>query len=205
MIKKPKPRIEDEPNNEKKCHKCDKFFPKTSEFFRFEFRKDRNGKGGFCSPCRVCANKRRVNNWPEHYKKNREKIIKANIHWKANNREKARQWFRDDYRTPKGRYRHAISIAKTRGIEFKLTLDQYKDFWKQDCFYCRLQVQNIGLDRLDSNIGYLNIGYLIDNIVSCCGRCNQAKNTMSVDEFISHCELIVDHFNQKRLKLVETK
>ena len=35
-----------------------------------------------------------------------------------------------------------------------------------------------GIDRVDSNIGYE-----INNVVSCCNICNRAKSNMKLDEF----------------------
>lgn len=45
-------------------------------------------------------------------------------------------------------------------------------FLDQPCYYCGhpLNETGIGLDRLDSDRGYV-----LDNVVPCCGTCNMAK------------------------------
>ena len=42
-----------------------------------------------------------------------------------------------------------------------------------------------GIDRKDNNIGYI-----IENCVSCCGICNRMKMDMSYDDFLNHIRLI---------------
>lgn len=48
-----------------------------------------------------------------------------------------------------------------------------------------------GIDRVDSSLGYES-----SNVVSCCHKCNTAKNTMSVPEFISWAKSVVNHSNE---------
>jgi hypothetical protein len=78
--------------------------------------------------------------------------------------------------------------AKTRGILFELTVDQLKSFWKQPCTYCGRAVETIGIDRVDSSKAYT-----LDNIVSCCTTCNYMKHILTAEEFIAHCQKVVDH------------
>jgi len=66
--------------------------------------------------------------------------------------------------------------AKRRGHKFDLTIEDFKTFWQQPCFYCGEPIENIGIDRIDNNIGYQ-----ISNCVSCCNLCNQIK--MDLDYF----------------------
>ena len=83
--------------------------------------------------------------------------------------------------------------AKRRDLDWELTRDQTRELVKQPCHYCgiaplqcakgrwnRLNGDFLynGLDRIDNNIGYIH-----SNIVSCCGRCNRAKDTMGIEEF----------------------
>ena len=82
---------------------------------------------------------------------------------------------------------HAIE----RNLNFELTNDQFFTITKQICHYCGISPETIyksrnseyiynGIDRVDSNLGYT-----LDNVVACCKRCNQAKNNMSQEDFIS--------------------
>lgn len=80
------------------------------------------------------------------------------------------------------------SGAKKRGIEFKLTDEQFQSFWQQPCNYCGTKVETIGLDRIDSNECYS-----IENVVSCCAICNTMKLALPRDIFIEHCQKITNH------------
>lgn len=82
---------------------------------------------------------------------------------------------------------HSYNEYKTRAQnkDFKLTKEQYDDLRKGNCSYCGRRCTDThtnGIDRVDNNIGYV-----YDNCVSCCGSCNIAKGTMSVDDFIKKC------------------
>jgi 5-methylcytosine-specific restriction endonuclease McrA len=46
-----------------------------------------------------------------------------------------------------------------------------------------------GIDRIDNERGYLP-----DNAVPCCKRCNQAKADMAIDEFKGWLSDIMKHF-----------
>jgi len=97
------------------------------------------------------------------------------------------------------RIRHDV-----RGHEFDLTKEQVRQLVLQPCHYCGeppAQKQKIGqygynggflyngIDRIDSSQGYV-----LGNVVSCCKRCNWAKNSMSVDEFKSWVLQVYEHF-----------
>ena len=57
--------------------------------------------------------------------------------------------------------------AKGRNIFFDLTLDEFRKFWGKNCFYCGSKIETIGLDRIKNDIGYV-----IENLISCCWKCN---------------------------------
>lgn len=68
------------------------------------------------------------------------------------------------------RYSSFKSQAKRHKRKVDLTLEQYREVIKSGlCHYCgeTLPTQGSGLDRKDSNKDYS-----IDNVVSCCKRCN---------------------------------
>jgi 5-methylcytosine-specific restriction endonuclease McrA len=82
--------------------------------------------------------------------------------------------------------------AKHRGLVWELTDSQVIDLMKKPCFYCGTIEGNTedgtgkangawnynGLDRVDNTKGYI-----LDNVVSCCPVCNQAKHTMTIENF----------------------
>ena len=77
-----------------------------------------------------------------------------------------------------------------RNLEWDITFEQFKSFWKEPCTYCGTEIKTIGLDRVDNNIGYV-----MSNIVPCCKWCNYMKRTYTVEELISQCKKIVEKLN----------
>ena len=101
------------------------------------------------------------------------------------------------------RYRHE---ADKRGLIFELTKEQFAEMTKKDCFYCSRKPGQViqakrcngsytynGIDRLNSSKDYTT-----DNCVPCCKRCNFMKMEMTVEEFVTACRSIVNHFDQKQ-------
>lgn len=68
--------------------------------------------------------------------------------------------------------------ARKRNIEFKLTPDQFIKICPSFCYYCGNESK--GIDRK-----YSNIGYIKENCVPCCSKCNFIKNTTPFDEFVN--------------------
>jgi hypothetical protein len=72
----------------------------------------------------------------------------------------------------------ACSQAKARGIDWRLTLDEYSTLRTgASCHYCLSPLNKTGsaLDRLDPTIGYV-----MGNVVPCCSWCNTVKgNTLT--------------------------
>jgi len=89
-----------------------------------------------------------------------------------------------------GRYASYKCTAKQRSKDFNLSLEEFKMFWKQPCYYCGDSINTIELDRIDNNKGYSK-----DNIVSCCKACNAMKSTLSQEKFIKHITKIGKHLS----------
>lgn len=70
-----------------------------------------------------------------------------------------------------GKYRQAISMAKWRGLVFKISFEDYKCFLKQPCFYCNKKTT--GLDRINNKKGYL-----LENVLPSCRTCNILRNDL---------------------------
>jgi hypothetical protein len=86
------------------------------------------------------------------------------------------------------KYRHS---AKSRNLEYSLTMEEFEKITKSNCSYCGLQPQAEydyghntgnyiynGIDRVDSSKGYTK-----ENSTACCYTCNIAKSDMHIDEF----------------------
>ena len=98
------------------------------------------------------------------------------------------------------------SSANYRNINWGLELDEFDGLSQDDCFYCGVPPTQIfavtrktcigryvynGIDRLDSRQGYT-----LENCVTSCKRCNQAKNNLSVGDFL----LLVEKIYNRRLR-----
>jgi len=130
---------------------------------------------------------------------NRKEYLKQ---WKENNPDYAKQWnrgnpekvkkYQKEYRhTLRGRFFDCKNNAKKRGFIFRITFDEFVEITNQPCHYCG--GEGYGIDRLDNTIGYLK-----DNIVSCCSMCNFMKKTYTKDKFINQCAKIYTHWNERK-------
>ena len=94
--------------------------------------------------------------------------------------------------------------AERRNLEFTLTIDQFREIIAQNCFYCGCPPSNShyrtrgngaysynGIDRVDNNKGYI-----LENVVPCCKRCNYMKREMGQEDFINH---VVSIYNNLKL------
>lgn len=113
--------------------------------------------------------------------------------WCKNNKDKVREYKRrEGYRYKqsfKGRYAYLKKECKRRKKDLEINVEQYIEIVKlNECHYCgsELPKQGSGIDRKDSSIGYL-----IDNVVSCCYACNKIKNdTLTYNEMIEVAKLL---------------
>ena len=104
----------------------------------------------------------------------------------------------------KRKYRGYQDNAKNRKHLFNLSFDEFNELISKNCFYCNSEpsipdskeyqeykIKNQtdlkinGIDRIDSNIGYQ-----LDNCVSCCSICNLMKNNLIQKDFLKHIEKI---------------
>lgn len=84
--------------------------------------------------------------------------------------------------------------SKNKGIKFELSDEEMILMFESNCYYCGREpymatqrkgcygayIYN-GIDRLNNDP---NIGYITNNTVSCCTKCNYIKNKLNYDEFI---------------------
>lgn len=92
--------------------------------------------------------------------------------------------------------------ATRRKIPFLLERNEVDHLTQQPCHYCGAlssSVQRVsfnedelaynGIDRVDNSKGYE-----LTNVVPCCKLCNQAKNSLTVDEFVSWVRKVNEYF-----------
>lgn len=100
------------------------------------------------------------------------------------------------------RYRSLRRHAELRGLSCDITYEEYLSFANKPCFYCGDRIEMPGIGRPDQRYSLDRVnnyfGYQLDNLVSCCWKCNQAKHDMSQQDFIDMCRKVVDHANGVR-------
>jgi hypothetical protein len=93
--------------------------------------------------------------------------------------------------------------AKSRGLEWSLSNEQFLILTSGDCYYCGKIPGQVcierngnfvynGIDRIDNDVGYETA-----NCVSCCKDCNFAKRDMSYDKFINMCLMVAEKHNER--------
>ena len=79
--------------------------------------------------------------------------------------------------------------ARDKGKAFEISRERFEEFVTDKCIYCDAAPSPInGIDRVDSSDGYVE-----GNMVSCCSRCNIAKSTMTVSDFIRWARRVAAH------------
>ena len=84
------------------------------------------------------------------------------------------------------KYKHN---AHKRGLNFEISLDDFKILSLSECYYCG-EIKDInGLDRVNNDMHYSK-----DNTVPCCKTCNFAKHKLCQADFISLARKISKRF-----------
>ena len=89
--------------------------------------------------------------------------------------------------------RNYINNCRNRNLVYSMPNEIMIKIFKSECYYCgqvpsnkmKICGQNQpyaynGLDRIDNNRGYVP-----DNVVPCCKRCNKAKSNKTKEEFLN--------------------
>jgi len=89
--------------------------------------------------------------------------------------------------------------AKKQGVPFELTKEDWEKLVKGDCEYCkRSPAMWFGVDRV-----FPSLGYVLDNVVSCCFDCNLDKLDDDVESMITRNERIADRVDAGELIITE--
>jgi hypothetical protein len=85
-------------------------------------------------------------------------------------------------RKPATRFTDCKRYAKSRGLEWAISFEDYCHLLNYKCTYCGgpLPETKVGLDRIDNNKGYS-----LDNVVPCCYYCNHLRSdAFTHEEFL---------------------
>ena len=139
--------------------------------------------------CKKCYSKQ----W---YQKNKEKRDKQIKEWKKANPDKMRKV----YNRSRGKraYQEAARAAKGRQLDFLLTEQQYDSLVIEPCTYCGDSLGDTGtrLDRIDNDRGYV-----VGNVLPCCGRCNLLRShKLSVEEMRVGMKALREYWRQNDTK-----
>lgn len=165
----------------KTCSKC-KIEKNYSDFHKSSIKKNRDGYRSWCKSCIKIDNSLRESRYKGTRKKYREEhktdLAENKRIYYLNNREKVLKT-NSNYRTSLNyRYISYKNNAKHRNIDWSLTKEEFEILWNKDCHYCGAEIATIGIDRVDSKIGYIT-----SNIVPCCSICNTIKLDFTYTEF----------------------
>lgn len=110
-------------------------------------------------------------------------------------------------------YRAYKSNAKKRNLDFTITLIEFTELLNQNCHYCDIKPSRIydksyyhiiynGVDRINNDLGYIK-----NNVVSCCKTCNIAKNNLKYEDFLSWIKRLTNNYRnlQKIQNLYDTQ
>jgi len=126
-----------------------------------------------------------------YYLKHKDSEREYKREWEKNNKDKKRA-YSIVYRK-KHSFNLYIKDAKKRGLLFSITEELFEKLRGGKCYYCD-SIENIGIDRVDNNIGYIK-----KNIVSCCSTCNMMKRAYDKDYFINQCKKVSNNFKNNIL------
>ena len=161
----------------KKCQKC------GIEKDLTEFHKSKHCVKGVRPHCKECRKeeKKEYTSRPYVKEKARQRYQK--------NKEEIRERTKKHYWTLNGQYHQYKKRAKKSNIEFNLTENDCIPFYKTKCRYCGNDIKGLGIDRVDNKKGYV-----LENIVPCCSKCNFMKHTLNEIDFISHIKKILNYY-----------
>lgn len=89
---------------------------------------------------------------------------------------------------PEVRYKKYLRSAAERGFEWKLTKEEFMQYWQLPCVHCGSSIKTIGLDRIDSKLPYQK-----GNVEPCCSVCNAMKSDSPTVDWYGHMERIRKH------------
>jgi len=149
-----------------------------------EYHKSKLCVGGVRTTCTECRKEEKKEYSARDY------VIEKKKRKYQENKESIRERLKTYYWTLTSQYHEYKKRAKKKNIDFLLSKKDCEKYYNTNCYYCDGKIKGLGIDRIDNKIGYVK-----DNILPCCSKCNFMKHIMSKDEFIQHIKQIIKHLN----------
>jgi hypothetical protein len=162
----------------KTCTKC--FQIKTVDNFYI----NKLIKSGLQSWCKICTSQS-SNDFRKRYPDRKKAINKKYVVSHSEEKSLYDKKWKTEINPQRAIYSNYKVGATSRKILWDITFEQFMIFWQKPCDYCKDPIKTIGLDRVNSRLGYV-----IDNLVPCCYPCNRMKSNLTRDQFKSHISKI---------------
>lgn len=96
-------------------------------------------------------------------------------------------------------YSNFLSRTKSRKLTSNITLIEFTALCQNNCIYCldppntktEANILRNGIDRIDNDIGYI-----LNNCVTCCSNCNRMKEKRTKDDFLNRIKKIYQQLNK---------
>ena len=113
--------------------------------------------------------------------------------WRENNPDKVKVNNQNKINNINLQYGVYSRSASDKRLDFEISQEVFNKIVTEPCYYCDVIHERgfNGIDRLDSNIGYV-----VDNCVSCCKVCNYMKGSLPVNVFLKRIEHILTYNNK---------
>lgn len=121
---------------------------------------------------------------PEEYRKRNAEVAKK---YRENNPEYLEKRVEQRKTDVETLYKMYIRACIPRGYKMELSLEEFGKLVSQNCYYCGIKGDKylLGIDRVDNSKGYIQ-----NNVVTCCTKCNNMKNSLTESTFILMCASI---------------
>lgn len=182
-------RIQDQKRDKEHCNKIHRIADKKPERIA---KKAEWKEANYEKIVMYCMNhrQRQIDEDIDEYLKRNTQNAKQ---WRDNNPNKVNVNNQNKINNIKLQYGVYSRSARDKNLNFEILQEDFDKLVKEPCYYCDvIQERGFnGIDRLDSNIGYVT-----DNCVSCCPTCNYMKCSLSVDVFLKRIEHILTYNNK---------
>jgi hypothetical protein len=102
-------------------------------------------------------------------------------------KDRVRNYKSEKYKNIKAYYKEYITSATKKGRDITIHYNTFKELVTSPCHYCNHapESETNGIDRVDNSKGYIK-----ENCVSSCWKCNRIKHAYHQEFFIEKCRIM---------------